>query len=364
PLLLLLSLLLLQCHPAPCTPAPPPTPSLQTWQLSTPLPLLGIQPTLSTQDYACRERLYQVLNFYLKTARQRGCLAESSIVVFPEYIGSWLVLEGLPAWVLRASTLREAMIRLAMSSPLAFLRAWWHAYQTQTSDPSTAAVFHLRAISVARSYHSLFSQLARHYKVYIVAGSVVLPGPFIEKDSLYITPKAPLYNLCVVYQPDGRPFPHFVQKVFLTQEEQAFTQAGNSQALPTFSLPQGKLGVLICADSWYPESYEALGKVDWLVVPSYLMGDSAWCKPWKGYSGHTAPADVVEKNNLTEGQAWLQYALAGRLPKQSNRAVGLNVFLWAKIFEVGADGWGTVVSAERYDTTKANILCLMPEKGK
>lgn len=120
------------------------------------------------------------------------------------------------------------MFRLAVTAPISYIRAWWKAYQTQAPSlsPLLYSIYGLPH-SPELSWH--FFSLAGQYEVYVVAG----------KDSLHITTSAPLYNLCVVYQPNGRSFSQLVQKVFLTQEEQAFIQPGRTQTLPTFLYLRG-----------------------------------------------------------------------------------------------------------------------------
>jgi hypothetical protein len=116
-----------------------------------------------------------------------------------------------------------------------------------------------------------------------------------------------------------------------------------------FVTPAGRLGVLICADSWYPEAYRVLRvkKIDLLVVPSYAADDDCWNRPWHGYDGAPAPPDVdpADVGRLTEGRAWSRYALVGRFPSSGARA-GVNVFLRGALWDLGDDGRSVLVSAE------------------
>lgn len=299
--------------------------------------LIGVQPFMTPEDYACVERFERKLRAYMDTLRAAGCLRESAIVVFPEYIGTWLVLLGEASGTYQAQTLQGALIWAVLRQPLSFWQVYRQAQSEGWTDPSAVAAFRLKAPLMAKAFHQTFSKLAKTYKVYIVAGSIVLPGASTAGDSLSIQPDAPLENISLLYRPDGRPATQIVRKVFPIAMELGFTQPGVVEDLPVYETPLGRLGVLICADSWFPQSYEALGEIDLLAVPSYLMGDNCWGKPWRGYSGWETPPDV-DSVPLTEGQAWLRYAMGGRLARHDSSAVGINVFLKGRFWELGADG--------------------------
>mgnify|MGYP000989722614 FL=1 len=53
--------------------------------------LVGIQVDMSPLDYATADTLRARLDGYLAAARAQGWLNERTIVVFPEYLGTWLV---------------------------------------------------------------------------------------------------------------------------------------------------------------------------------------------------------------------------------------------------------------------------------
>ncbi|MEN3040715.1 MAG: nitrilase-related carbon-nitrogen hydrolase [Bacteroidia bacterium] len=319
--------------------------------------LVGIQPFLEPIDYSCPERLEHKLRAYLDSTRAKGCLPESAIVVFPEYIGTWLVLLGEPAETFRANTLSGALLWAILHQPYRFWIAYRKATQEGWRDPAAVAAFRLKAPQMAKAFHHIFSRLAQSYKIFIVAGSIVLPGARAENDTLIVDSNAPLENVSFFYYPDGRVDPKIVKKAFPIAQELGFTRPADPRTLPVYETPFGRLGVLICADSWFPQSYEAIGKVDILVVPSYLMGDSCWAAPWRGYSGWPSPSDV-SRLKMTEGEAWLTYAMGGRLPRHNPVGTGLNVFLKGHFWELGADGRAIFVSKGRTSAVDADIVCL------
>ena len=70
--------------------------------------LLGIEPYMIPQDYASRESFFKKLNKYLIAAQREKWLNEKTIVVFPEYTGSWLALAGVGEKIFQAKTLASA----------------------------------------------------------------------------------------------------------------------------------------------------------------------------------------------------------------------------------------------------------------
>jgi len=307
--------------------------------------LLGVQPFMVPADYASAKTFYAKMDGYLDVASRRGWLGEQTIVVLPEYIGTWLIAAGESPRVYQAGTIVAAMRALAVSHPLRFVRALPSA---RAEDAVKYGLFRMKAARMREIYHSVFSSLARKYAVTIVAGSIVLPSPEVRNGELTIGDGA-LCNVSIVYRPDGSAYDDVVRKAFPIQAERSFVAPGSAMDLPVFDTPAGKLGVLICADSWYPAPYAALTAkgAEIVAVPSYLAPDGVWHQSWRGYDGAPAPDDVdaCDVGTLTEGEAWLKYALAGRMPSSGIRH-GMNVFLRGDMWDLGSDGH-TVVVRER-----------------
>lgn len=320
--------------------------------------LVGIQPYMVPSDYSCEESFFSKLDVYFHKAQDQGLLTRKSVVLLPEYLGTWLVLAGEKGFLYRQKNLEKGLWGLVVSNPIGYLRAYLRS--PEVKDKSAAAAFLYKAPLMARIYHRVFSRLARKYKVTVVAGSIVLPNPKVEGDSLVLSEGA-LYNVSVVYDTAGRPYPEIVKKVYPIETELAFTARGKSSELPIFSTPAGRLGVLICADSWYPDTYESLRGAEIIGVQSYLMGTACWEKSWRGYSGFAPPEDVASQDTqkLSEGQAWLKYALGGRLKHVPTAKIGLNVFLQGDFWELGADGYPIVVTpAGSQQLPKVDIIGL------
>src|SRR5690606_41457615 len=85
---------------------------------------------------------------------------------------------GERAEVQQARSLRDAMQWTALGNPWKFLRA---LLDNQSKDRRTEAVLRIKAGRMAEDYQTIFGGLARDYAVTLVAGSIVLPEPHLER---------------------------------------------------------------------------------------------------------------------------------------------------------------------------------------
>ncbi len=295
--------------------------------------LLGIQPWMRQVDYASEEAFFSRLDGYFRAAREKGWIAKNTIAVLPEYLGTWLVVASEKRPVLQATTITAAMSHLVRSHPVAFALELLRAREKQRVE---ASLFRLKAQEMARIYTAVFSRLAREYGVTIAAGSILLPEPRVVNGQV-LAGKGPLYNICAVFRPDGRAEPELVKKAYPIASEQPFVSQGTPGEIPAFDTPAGRLGILICADSWFPEAFERMRalEVEILAVPSAVLPGDHWMQPWMGYSGFTAPEDVdpTDIGRLLEFQAWDRYALEGRFARSGAR-LGMNLFLYGVLWDL------------------------------
>ena len=300
--------------------------------------ILGIEPYMLPQDYQSRESLLNKLDAYLLIAQHEGWLNEKTIVLFPEYIGTWLILTNESRKLFEAPTLAMAQRTLVLHHLLAFGIYFLKAREKGRAE---AAIFRMKAAQMAESYQAVFSQLARHYSVTIVAGSIILPAPLISDGRLVLN-RGPLRNVSIVCKPNGTLHSHPIYKAFPTSRELPFISPAQVSDIPAFDTPAGRLGVLICADSWFPQAYARLNEqgIELLAVPSYeALEPGLWNRPWLGYDGWQTPADVDidDAKNITEGQAWQKYSLAGRI-QSSGARYGMNIFLRGKLWDQDLGG--------------------------
>ena len=91
-----------------------------------------------------------------------------------------------------------------------------------------------------------WSMVAHDRNVYIVSGITEIDG-------------ADLYNTAVLIGPDGLIGKY--RKLHLWEEEFLWFEQGNL-GLPVFHTPIGKIGIVICYDMWFPETFRILAAQD------------------------------------------------------------------------------------------------------
>ncbi|WP_288369366.1 nitrilase-related carbon-nitrogen hydrolase [uncultured Algoriphagus sp.] len=300
--------------------------------------IVGIQPYMEASDYLDQETFYRKLELYLHESRKSGLIRPNTIVLLPEYLGTWLVLSGEKHNLAEKETVEEAITTLILSNIVDFSI---NLIRSNEEDKVTAAIFRMKSLEMAEDYFDTFSKLSKDFNCFIAAGSIVLPKPQVVEGELIIDSSEPLYNSSFIFGPDGKIIGKPILKAFPIDAELPFVQSQTVEELPVFELPMGKAALLICADSWYPEPYTKAEKekAEIILVPSYLTGENTMENPWQGYNGSEAPAetDLSDIQKITEWEAWNKYALPGKITKTSAE-VGMNVFLRGKLWEMGADG--------------------------
>jgi len=295
--------------------------------------LLGIQPRLESADYASVDRLFSRLDGYFAAALCAGVMGEKTVAILPEHLGTWLAAAGEKAGVYRAPSVRAAVGLMTASNLPSFL---YRLPEAREREWAMATVVRMKAAATAAGYHRIMSTLARGYGVHLVAGSLMLPDPYVREGELRAG-NGSIYNTAVLYGPDGRIREPLARKVYPTSEERPLLSAGWCGDLPVFSTPAGRLGILICADSWFPECYAALRdqQVELIAAPSLATDAGGMGMPWEGYSGAPPPADVdsADAGRITRAEAWRKYALASRLANSGARA-GMNVFFRGALWEM------------------------------
>ena len=301
--------------------------------------LLGVQPWLVPQDYANPATLAAKFSAYLQAARDKGWLTDKTIAVFPEYTGTWLIAAGEKRSIYTEPSSEAAMTTVALTHLPEF--GWRLLNAPPVKDKVKWALFSLKGKQAAADYQQVFGALAKKYGITIVAGSIVLPSPELIDGKIVVQEGRTLYNVTAVFAPDGNVIAPLVVKVFPIPDELEFTGTGSTDGLPVFNTAAGKLGVLICADAWYPANYAALKKAgaELLAVPSFSSHDQVWSTLWGGYIGAPQPADVdsADIGKITEGDAWMKYAIPMRTQAAGMKA-GLNVFLRGAMWDLGSDG--------------------------
>ncbi len=304
--------------------------------------VVGIQPYMKPEDYLSEAHFYEKLNAYFSKAAKAGFFRGNTAVLLPEYLGVWLIIAGEKRYLAETDNIDSGMTVMVFSNFLSFMRHW---LLINPENQPEAALFRMKSSEMARIYTSVFRKLAAQYRVTIVAGSIILPDPSVYQNEIIPHLTGELFNTSFIFYPDGSIDPSFVKKSFPVADEQKFLAACQADDLPVFDLGIGKTMVMICADSWYPESYAVAEHKNAaiLLVPSYAQGYGKMQKPWKGYDGYPAPADVDlnDVQSISESKAWKKYALPGRFFQSA--LLGVNVFLHGSLWNLGSDGETLIV---------------------
>jgi hypothetical protein len=302
--------------------------------------IVGLEPFLNQFSYATEESFYSSLRLYFQEAKDNEAIfVDRTIFVLPEYIGTWLVVTAEDKSIFGTKTMLEAMEELVKQNLGSFL--WHYGFSpSYSTDHLKETLFRMKAWQMTDRYQSVFSRLAREYRVGIVAGSIVLPHPKVVEGK--ITPTdGPLQNVSFYFHPDGRVDDQIVRKLFPIEEENQFLVEGKFNENPIYRTPLGKLYTMVCADSWFPEVYKEMeeSEAEIVVVPSFVAPKDAWGQKWNGYNGYANPKDINPKDigTITEKMAWKKYALLGRL-KDPDVKLGINVFFRGEIWDLTAGG--------------------------
>ena len=194
--------------------------------------LIGIQPYMEVQDYFYQATFKEKLSNYLHEAKNQGVLSKQSVVIFPEYVGTWLVLEGEKRAISKEKTLTDAMTLMVLSNFFEF-GIFYFQHQGE-KDKAAAALFRMKSRKMAKSYYLTFSELAKEFKTTLVAGSIILPEPRVVNGELEIDPLGKLYNASFVFSPDGKIIGKPILKTFPIESEQDFLTSASAEELPVF----------------------------------------------------------------------------------------------------------------------------------
>ncbi len=269
--------------------------------------LVAVQMAFRLEDYRSPEAFHKRIRGLLQAIRQRFPNDEL-LVVFPEDVGLGLVFTQDYEVVHTCSTMVEAGMRLMER----------HATRLKISEgtalPFPAMVRRLLVLMgdfVERVYHEVFSESARQYKVWLVAGS----APLAEGECVY--------NVSYTYDPKGKRV--LVQrKINLVplEQEAGLNLCPAPPKLPTVQTPLGKLGVLVCLDGFHHDLLEQLVKQGARVIaqPSFNP------LPWSNEEAH----------------GWEAGLLAG-VQKHPN-VIGVNPMGVGRLFDVVAEGRSSIVA--------------------
>lgn len=300
--------------------------------------LLALSPYVHPYDFSSEAAFYNMMSYYFRFAQKKKLLNDSTIVILPEYLGTWLVAVNEKKALYKDTSVTDAMQRIALSNIWSF---GWAYLNAKGKNKAEDAVFRMKATKMLDAYQHTFTKLAKEFGVTIVAGSIVLPQPEVKDGIIIIHNGGKLYNISAVFDRNGKVLAPLTRKKALIEKEKSFTENVNSSTFPVYTTIAGKLGVLISTDAWFPENYATLQKkhATLLSVPAFSVGNNAWDSIWKGYDGGAPPADIEinDIRKITQREALLKYAMTGRVNTTPIKKA-VSVFLQGDLWNMGTDG--------------------------
>jgi hypothetical protein len=226
--------------------------------------LLLIRPQLFPADYRSPAHLRLKLAAALDRARAAGLLGPRTLVLLPEHIGTWLIAAGEKSELYRARDRKEVRDWMLLGNPLLALRVLVRNLDAERLDE---ALLRMKAKRMAADYQQLFSGLAREYRVTLLAGSILLPAPYLHDGELSVG-DGPLRTLSLAFGPDGQPLGEPFSEAWPQPTDKAEPQrlhlAGRE---------------LLIERDWqpgYPQSRVRVVGGDQLSEPLYLRGTLSW----------------------------------------------------------------------------------------
>jgi predicted amidohydrolase len=288
--------------------------------------LVAVQAQISLSVYESPETFRRWVLEMTEKAVQ-GLPAAPTLVAFPEMIGFPLLLAFVEKRTLQDTMLRQALQR--------FLKGHWveviqHALKHRHF--SLSAVFLPSAVPAYLAYKNAFAEAAKTFGATLVAGSSLLPHITEEPSrGTHITnPK--VYNTSFIFSPTGQLLGRS-QKLYLTpgMESRLGLARGRLTDLHVMQTPVGKIAVPICLDAFYTSVIDHL---DGLGAEIVVM-PSANPLPWQGR--------WAANPSLSEGEAWMKYALAQQLQNRSYIRYGVNPMLVGQVWDVAFEGCSSLV---------------------
>lgn len=197
--------------------------------------LLGIEPLLFPSDYQNLQRLHRKLAAYLEQARAQGLVGPRTVVVLPEHIGTWLWARGEKNELYQVTQSREAQQWLELSNPLRYALAMVAA---EGDDRRADAHLRMKAEQMAADYQQLFGGLAKEFGVTLVAGSIVLPAPYVQQGVLHAG-RGALFNSSVVFAGDGSLLGQPQRQQYPDSDMRRYVQEGRDYPLQVVQTPPG-----------------------------------------------------------------------------------------------------------------------------
>ena len=309
--------------------------------------LFAVQPFMSPEDYLSREAFYHKIDRYFQAAARQRVPDRPAVIVFPEDLATFLLLEGNGDVLGSVHSIDEAFTTLGKKK---WPRILWTMVQYGTLR-TKRAFFAEGSQKVWHIWHGTMARLAHDYQMTVVAGSALIPESRWTYDTnSYMPRSAKIYNFSFTVAPNGHVLTH-TKKVNLvpTQEDVLELTSGTlSDALGTTLIPETSIpmATAICYDAfWRPHTdkephfqqvFQALDDqgVQLLAQPS--ANPWRWSEPW--------PFNPPEKTNRTRAEQWDEEGVLQSLGRARNIEVVVNPQLLMEFMDMHFDGSSRILA--------------------
>jgi hypothetical protein len=303
-------------------------------------------------DYSSPERFYDKMESYMEEAKKNGFVKEGTIFLFPEHIGTPLVLLGEKKTVYAANSISSALTQIAIGN----LFGYFNTYLASTNQKNRGEIiFKMKADEMKSTYENTFRKLSTLYGVTIIAGSILLPTSEINPETNKIQLKnGSIFNSSFIFLLDGKIFPKIGIKHNLAKTERLVAVSQNSKDV---FLEFNKSGIILSNDSLYSSMYGEKSKnMEILLSPSALLENDEI--DWKNIDIYGSK-EILD-TSLTQTELWRKYSIFEKTKtSQANRIV-IQVFLLGKFFDLTLEGESSgmirYVASEGLDNKNPAIL--------
>lgn len=243
-------------------------------QTAQEIQLISIQMKLDLRDYWTQEAFAARIRAVMDQVQQVVLPDIPTLVAFPEDVGLLLVLQGMERLLSPAASIEDAIGRAVRAQLLPLMRT-----RLTTRLAWVPALLYLRHRLIADTYFSVFSEAASRHRLYIAAGTVVLPPYTVREEQVIARPTAPkVHNTAYLFGPDGGVLghQHKVHLIDLEQEAALHLHAGTVDELTVFDTALGRIGIAICYDAFQDDVVDRLVELD----ADILVQPSANPGPW------------------------------------------------------------------------------------
>jgi len=311
--------------------------------------LFCVQPYMRPEDYLTPEAFFHKIDGYFQIATRKRTLRQPAVIVFPEDLATFLLLEGQGTLLNRVQTMDQAFRAIGQQKGLALLAAMIEFHTIHMKR----AFFTQGAARVWHIWHGTMTRLAREYQMTVVAGSALMPESRGNYDMNMYQPKnSRIYNLSFTVAPDGHVFYH-TRKVNLvpTQEDildlspGPLNQAVELRLLPETDIP---MATAICYDAFSrphtssePHFVNVLAELD--RQGARLIAQPS-ANPW--WWNERWPFDPAHTETRLRRQQWDEEGSMNALETCQNIEVLINPQLLLEFLDIHFDGESRILGRE------------------